>query len=270
MDASDRSDRRPRHGLVAGLAEETRLALLAVQFLTRVPVPAADIFTPERMSRAVRYFPLVGLALGAVLGAVLALGSAVFPPVVAALLAVALGVRLTGALHEDGLADLADGLGGADTRERALEIMRDSRIGSYGTLALGLVMALKVAALAHMGVAVGAWALVAAHGLSRVASLILMLRLPYAREEGKAGFASPGAGRGPALIAAGTVVLALLAVAATAGAGAAVSAAIATAAVTAWMGTMLVRRLAGHTGDALGAVQQLSETAVLLAVLAWV
>ncbi|TCP40789.1 adenosylcobinamide-GDP ribazoletransferase [Rhodovulum marinum] len=251
------------------LAEEARLALLAVQFLTRLPVPVDPGFTPERMTRAIRYFPLVGLGLGLALAAVYGLSALVFPPVVAALLAVAAGVRLTGALHEDGLADLADGLGGGLTRERALEIMRDSRIGSYGAVTLGLVLALKVAALAGLGGAVAVAALVAAHTLSRLATVVMTGRLAYARAEGKAGFASTGPGRDGMRIALATGALALAGLWLAAGSGAAVGAVIAAGIVYLWFEAMLRRRLGGQTGDALGALQQLCETAILLAVLAW-
>jgi len=248
--------------------EERWLILLAVQFLTRLPVPVDPDFSSDRMRRAVRYFPLVGLMLGAVLAAVYALSALVFPPVVSALLVVALGVRLTGALHEDGLADVADGLGGGLTRERALEIMRDSRIGSYGTVTLGLVLAIKVAALAHIGTAVWA-ALIGAQGLSRLATVVMMVRLPYARAEGKAAFAEAGPGRDGMRIALATGAAAAAILAAGAGLGAALTAVIAALVVLIWFERVLRRRLGGHTGDALGAVQQLCETAILLAVLAW-
>ncbi|MGC9418781.1 MAG: adenosylcobinamide-GDP ribazoletransferase [Rhodovulum sp.] len=251
------------------MAEEARLALLAVQFLTRIPVPADPGYTSERMGRAIRYFPLVGLGLGLGLSAVYGLSTVVFPPVVAALLAVAAGVRLTGALHEDGLADLADGLGGGQTRERMLDIMRDSRIGSYGTVTLGLVLALKIAALAGLGGAVAAAALVAAHTLSRLTTVVMSGRLAYARAEGKAGFADSGPGDEGMRIALATGAIALAGLGLVAGSGAALTALIATCILYLWFEAMLRRRLGGQTGDALGALQQLSETVILLAVLAW-
>ncbi|TCO73969.1 adenosylcobinamide-GDP ribazoletransferase [Rhodovulum euryhalinum] len=250
------------------LAEERQLILLAVGFLTRLPVPPDPGYTSERMARATRYFPLVGLGIGAVLAVVYALAALVLPTVVAVLLALAAGVRLTGALHEDGLADMADGLGGGTTRAHALEIMRDSRIGSYGAVALGLVLALKAAALAHLGAGAVA-ALVAAHALSRLAVLLTMARMPYARPDGKAGFSTAGPGQDGMRIALATGLLTVLGLALASGLAAAVSAVLAAAAVTLWLGAMLRRRLGGYTGDGLGAVQQLSETAILLGLLAW-
>ncbi|GAA0294916.1 adenosylcobinamide-GDP ribazoletransferase [Rhodovulum strictum] len=252
------------------LAREARLILLAAGFLTRLPVPPDPAFTPQRMAWATRWFPLVGLGIGAVVALVFWAAALVLPAWVAAVLALAAGVRLTGALHEDGLADVADGLGGGQSREHALEIMRDSRIGSYGTVALVLVLLLKAGALAHLGGAAVA-AMIAAHGLSRVFVVLTMLRLPYARPEGKAGFASAAEiGPGGLGIVLGTGALTALGLAVAAGPGAALSALAAAAAVTLWIGAMLRRRLGGYTGDGLGAVQQLTETAILLGVLAWV
>ncbi|RAP40185.1 adenosylcobinamide-GDP ribazoletransferase [Rhodovulum viride] len=257
----------------ARLGEEARLVVLALQFVSRLPLPADPGYTPDRMRRATRYFPLCGALIGAALGLVYAAAAAVFPPAVAAVLTLAAGVRLTGALHEDGLADMADGLGGGLTRERALEIMRDSRIGSYGAVTLMLALGLKAAALAGLGAAAGGWAaagaLVAAHGLSRLASVIVMVRLPYARTEGKAAFAAAGPGRDGMAIAWGTGTLIALGLWIGAGFGAAATALALAAAVTLWMARMLTRRLGGHTGDGLGAVQQVSEIAILLGLLAW-
>ncbi|AHM04494.1 Cobalamin synthase [Roseibacterium elongatum DSM 19469] len=252
------------------LAEEGQLALMATQFLTRLPLPWAPDYTPERMGRAMRYFPLVGLGIGAALALVYSLASLVFPPLVAALITVALGVRLTGALHEDGLADLADGLGGGATRARVLEIMRDSRIGTYGVVTLALVLGLKVAALAHLDGALAAATLVAAHGLSRLAALVLLLRLPYARPEGKAEFTQAGPGPGGLRLALATGALGLVGLGLVAGPWPALTAGLAATAVFLWLERLLKRRLGGQTGDALGAVQQLTETAILLGVLAWV
>lgn len=250
------------------LIEEGRLALLAVQFLTRVPLPLDPGYTPVRMAHAMRYFPLVGLAIGAVLALVYGLAALVFPPVVAALLAVAAGVRLTGALHEDGLADMADGLGGGLTRARALEIMRDSRIGSYGAVTLGLVLALRVAALAGLGAGAAA-ALIGVHGASRLSTLALAAALPYARAEGKASFASEGLGPLGWSIALGAGGVAALVLVWSAGLVATLTAVVAAVAVTLWLGAMMRRRLGGQTGDGLGAVQQLAETVMLLGLLAW-
>ena len=127
--------------------EQWAVFLLAVQFLTRVPVSSADLFTETRLAAAVRYYPLVGVLVGAVAGAVFWLAQLVFPITLAVVLATVASLWVTGAFHEDGFADACDGLGGGATRERALEIMRDSRLGTYGVSGLGLMLAAKILAL---------------------------------------------------------------------------------------------------------------------------
>ena len=155
------------------------------------------------------------MLIGLFAAAVFLAAHRVFPPVVALLLATAATCLLTGALHEDGLADTADGLGGGATRERALEIMRDSRIGAYGALALGLTLALRVAALAAMPVGLAAAALVAGHGASRASAVLVIATSRYARPDGAGAFTAGGiapARLGLALATA-ALCLALLAVA---------------------------------------------------------
>ncbi|MDA0744712.1 MAG: adenosylcobinamide-GDP ribazoletransferase, partial [Proteobacteria bacterium] len=152
------------------IGREARLFVCALQFLTRLPTPSLRDFQPEWIQQSARWFPLVGQVVGLIAAVILYGAAQVWSPWIAALLAVAAGVAMTGGFHEDGLADTADGLGGGQTRARRLEIMKDSRLGSYGALALGLTLALRVAALAML-VAVSPWmaaaALVASHGLGR-------------------------------------------------------------------------------------------------------
>ena len=125
------------------MRREVALFLTAVQLLTRVPTPGIAGFQPDWVARSARYYPLVGALVGAVAALVLLGAARLWTGALPALLAVAGGVLLTGAFHEDGLADAADGLGGGATRERRLHIMKDSRIGSYGALALGVVLGLS-------------------------------------------------------------------------------------------------------------------------------
>ena len=207
---------------------------------------------PTPLGRAAWCFPLVGLAVGAVVGGVFMAATALgLSDALAGFLGVAAGVALTGALHEDGLADMADGLGAAE-RERALEIMRDGRIGAFGALALGLTLPMRALALAAAGPA----AALAAHALSRGAMAAAMAWTPPARKDGLA--ASAGEARaGWALLLAAGVAVAL-------GWQALPAAALAALGV-AWLAW---RRFGGHTGDALGAVQQLAELAALLALAA--
>ena len=247
---------------------ELAVFALAVQFLTRVPVPAGAAFTPARFAATPRYYPLVGALAGALCAAVYALAQASLTPAVAVLLALAAGLLVTGALHEDGLADTFDGIGGGD-RERALEIMRDSRIGTYGSLALGLVLAIKAAALLGLPPGRAAMALVVAHGLSRLSAVLVIASSRYVRARGVGKPIADGIGAGGLAVAVltGGLLLAWLAVAG--GPAAALGAAAGALLGHMVMRALVERRLGGYTGDTLGAVQQLSELGVYLGLLLW-
>ena len=120
--------------------------LIALRFLTRLPVPFVRTLDPPALSQAMRMFPLAGALVGLMTGAALVLANlALLPQFFAAAAAMAVGALVTGALHEDGLSDVADGFGGGSSREQRLDIMRDSRIGAYGALALGLVILARAA-----------------------------------------------------------------------------------------------------------------------------
>jgi adenosylcobinamide-GDP ribazoletransferase len=262
-------------GLATRALHELRLACVALQFLTRVPVPRWVGFEPAWLQACLRHFPLVGAAVGASAAAVLWAALALWPPTVAAALSVLATVWLTGAFHEDGLADTCDGLGGAVSRARALEIMKDSRIGSYGAVGLVLALVLKVgtvAALADSGAAAAAAALVWGHAASRAAPVLLVWHLPYAGdpEHAKAKpLATQIGGAGVAVALAWMALLAatLLWLLPTLRAPLALSA-VAGLLATLWCARWLRRRLGGFTGDTLGATQQIVELAILLAWLA--
>jgi adenosylcobinamide-GDP ribazoletransferase len=161
----------------AAMRHELRLFFVALQFLTRLPVPRWVGHEPEWLNQSARHFPLVGALVGAAGATVLWGAGTVFPPAVAVGLSMAATLVLTGAFHEDGLADTFDALGGAVSRERALAIMKDSRIGSYGATALVIVLGLKAAALAAMPLALAVPALLIAHTASRAAAVLLIRRL---------------------------------------------------------------------------------------------
>lgn len=224
----------------------------AVAFLTRLPVGHGAL-----TARAAIWFPLVGAALGALVGGA-ALGLAeVVPPLLAGTLAVALELIVTGALHADGLADSADGLGGRD-RERALAIMRDHALGAYGASALVLDLLAKVVALATLAGQGEILPVIAAFAVSRAAVLPLAAALPYARAEGT-GRALDGLPRAAA--AAGVALAAAVAVVepVTLAAG---------ALVVVLVGGLARRRLGGVTGDVHGAAIELTATAALIAAVA--
>jgi adenosylcobinamide-GDP ribazoletransferase len=251
------------------LRREVELFLTAVQYFTRLPVPRDLPWSPERLDASSRWFPLVGALVGGIGAAVFAGAAALWPTSVAVVLSMAATVRATGAFHEDGLADSCDGLGGGVEKARVLEIMKDSRIGTYG--AVGLVLALLAKAallheLARLGTPVVALALVAAHALSRLMALGLMASLPYVRDDGT-GKVKPLANvtaRGPLVVAAvcGLAPLALLG--APAGGAALAGALLATLA----LGRFVHRRIGGVTGDVLGANQQVAELAAYAGALA--
>ncbi|MDX2483682.1 MAG: adenosylcobinamide-GDP ribazoletransferase [Pseudodonghicola sp.] len=245
------------------LARPWRDIALALVLLTRLPLPRLPEAAFARQAQAGWAFPLAGIAVAApacALGAfAIHLG---LPPAVAAGLVLAAQVMLSGAMHEDGLADSADGLWGGMTRVRRLEIMKDSRIGSYGVLALILCTGLRWAALSAL-ISVESWgAVLAAALLSRAGMPALMAALPHARAEGLS-HAVGRPGRGTALSAA---ALALV-VAPLLSGGAAVAAAFWAGLAVLGMGALARAKLGGQTGDILGASQQLAEIAALLAFL---
>src|SRR6266702_2896215 len=172
-----RSRRRRFDAEMSGTGE----FLNALRFMTIVPVPSSDAATaPDWLSHCVKYFPAVRIGIGLVSAAVLLLAGAIWGPIIAALFAVAASIAVTGALHEDGLADTADGFGGGWSVEKRLAIMKDSRIGAYGTLALIFGVALRVMALAEMPLWSAAAALIAAHTAARITPALVMNALPYA------------------------------------------------------------------------------------------
>jgi adenosylcobinamide-GDP ribazoletransferase len=246
--------------------------LLALQFFTRLPVTGRLAewvgFSPQMLRASAAHFPGVGWLVGFVGATVFVLAlqglSGAAGALAAALLSMVATVLLTGAFHEDGLADVADGLGGSADRNRALEIMKDSRIGAFGAIALVL------ASLAGQGVQAVAGAIVGAHVLSRLAPLFLIRWLPYVGDAGasKAKPLADAIGGGALLVGVLWSVPALALVLVTQGSArtAAVVAACAVAALV--MARMFRRRLRGFTGDGLGATQQVCELAIYLA-LAW-
>lgn len=245
------------------MLRQFKLLCCALQFLTRLPAPSFVDFQPDWITRAARYYPVIGLLVGGVGALTLLAAAEVWSNALPALLAIAVGVLITGGFHEDGLADTADGLGGGQTPQRRLEIMKDSRIGTYGALALGLVLALKVAALAALPTSTAALALFAAHGAGRVAAVAAMVTGRHVSDPGSAKYKPAPDGVRPfefliALVL-GAWPLCLLGPAGLAGA--------AVGGVLALLVTLTARRLiGGYTGDVLGALEQACELGVLLGV----
>ena len=233
----------------------------AVQLLTRLPVPAAWV-RAEDVPRGTAWMALVGAAIGALVGGTaLLLTQTGLPPRVALLIGVGAGAWVTGALHEDGLADTADAFGGGHTREDVLRILKDSRIGSFGALALGLALCLRVETLASLPPALWIGASVTAHAGARAAASLVLAALPYARSEGVAGNMTPGARLGActSLLTAGALAWRLLAPTAAA------SAVLATILGALLVGFAARQRIGGQTGDVCGAAAMVAELAVLTA-----
>jgi adenosylcobinamide-GDP ribazoletransferase len=252
------------------------LFLVATQFLTRLPTPVWESFQPSWLSQSARYFPLVGVLVGGInVGTWWLLGHWL-PPAVTVGLMLAVSLLVTGAFHEDGFADTCDGFGGGTTQDRVLAIMKDSRIGAYGAIALCVMLGLKWATYVAIPAAAFPVVVIGAHMFSRWCACGLIWRLRYVRgdEDAKARpLADSIGGRDLALSGA----LGALAVAPCAFAGRlipnavfpALAAAVGASAITTVVVALYFRkRIGGYTGDCLGAVQQLAELAFLLAALA--
>lgn len=240
-----------------------RQFLLAVQFLTRLPVPRGLATTEEELGQATAFFPLVGTIIGGGAAAVFVLANRIVPLPVAVLLALGFATFLTNAFHEDGLADTFDGLGGGWTKDRVLEIMRDSRIGTYGSVALIFLILGKYTFLTALDSGqIWRW-LIVAHTASRWTVLPLCMWLPYARAEGQGKLVARQIGFPALLIGSVTFLLILLLLPWQI----AIVPFAVTAAVVFFSGLYFKRRLGGITGDCLGAANQITEVVLYLTAL---
>ena len=232
----------------------------AVQFLTRIPVRTANAVPHERV---VPWFAVVGALIGAAVGAVAAGLGELVPPSVAAVCAVVVGLLITGAFHEDGLADIADAFGGGMTVERRLEILKDSRHGTYGVAALASSIVVRVVAAASIASTAAVFAgFVAAHTLGRAAAVIALTTAPPASESGLGASVRRDLAPVPTALGLGagaTIVVALTGWWAVPLVGASL---VAMGLVVA----LAVRKIGGLAGDVLGAVEQVVECTVLVVV----
>ena len=266
----------------------------AVRFFTRLPVPAWVGHSQEALDRAARYFPLVGILVGALGGLTFLLAALVLPVSIALLFSMAATLLVTGAFHEDGLSDAVDGFGGGWTKPQVLAIMKDSRIGSYGALAVALMLLAKFNALYELPDEWIAPALVAGHAASRFFSTLLIFSLDYVREDAPPTPQPPPQGGGdggsqaaPAQEIGGAVWAKSKPLAVRMGAGSlavaglfglaplallpwqAALASLGLAALTTFLAARhFVRRIGGYTGDCLGATQQFAELSLYIGILA--
>jgi adenosylcobinamide-GDP ribazoletransferase len=251
---------------------ELRYFFTALGYFTRVPVPRWVGYEPHYLNAAARYFPLVGVLVGGLSALVYLVALRVFPAGVAVLLSMAASLLVTGAFHEDGLADCIDAFGGAYTREDVLRIMHDSRIGAFGAIALVMALALKWQTLAALPPMRAAGLMIAAHAASRTCAISYLATLDYVRAEGKAKPVAQRLSAGAFICAAlsglpwllwpngpgapewrfaGSVVAVLLV-------------------LRVAVGRYFVRRIGGYTGDCLGFAQQVFELSIYLVGLAWI
>ena len=244
----------------------------AVIFLTRVPIPWRKDWPADLDQRAMSWFPIVGALIGGAGGALYwAAAQAGLPPVLSGLVALAGLIWLTGALHEDGLADVADGFGGGRDRAAKLEIMKDSRVGTYGAAALVLSVLARGAALSAIGAPREvALALIGAHAWSRGLLPALKYALPSARPGGVADRQGrPNSARAVAAFVVGLTLAATAIGEMNLGSGAAgLSILLLSGAGVAVLARLATRQVGGVTGDVLGAAQQVAETLFLVAAVA--
>lgn len=251
------------HSLKYRLKKQWNYFLLALGFFTRIPVPSFTDFQESDLNHSAQYFPLIGILVGAVGAFVFWLSDFLLPLEVAVLLSVASTVLLTGAFHEDGLSDAVDGLGGGQGKEQALTIMTDSRIGSYGAIALVLALLTKYQALSYQTATLIPVSIVAGHALSRLCAVLVMFTQSYVKPKGKAKplatqlsvqelFMATFFGLLPMTFLPMKFLAALVPV----------------AMVWLWFSAKIKKRIGGYTGDCLGAMQQLTEIVFYVGLLA--
>ena len=259
-------DFAPRNGARHRIRPVAEL-LVALRFLTRLPIPFVRTLDAPPLDAAMTMFPVAGAIIGALTGSVLILaGIAGLPELLTASLAIAVGLIITGALHEDGLSDVVDGFGGGHTREQRLDIMRDSRIGAYGALALGLLLMAR-ASIYMSFLELPPWGAIILIASAAAFSRALMVDLLWATRPARADGLSVLAGRPTrnrtlvalALGGIGAGLGGSFVLAPAAGAVALIAAGLSLATVRA----LAMRKVGGQTGDVCGAAQVLSELAML-------
>ncbi|TAF44223.1 MAG: adenosylcobinamide-GDP ribazoletransferase [Sphingobacteriales bacterium] len=165
------------------MKKEIRIFLTALMFFTRLPCPASTDHSEEYLNRASKYFTLVGVLVGSLVALSYWLFNFIFSSDISILMAFVVSILLTGAFHEDGFADVCDGFGGGWTKEKILEIMKDSRLGTYGVVGLVLIFGLKYVCLTNISTQIMGITLISAHAISRLTAVSLIYTEQYARED---------------------------------------------------------------------------------------
>lgn len=256
------------------MKRELHIFLTAVMFYTRIPCPKWVDHNPEYLSRATRYFPLIGWIVGGLYAASVLLLMSIFSPIISLLIGLGVSILLTGAFHEDGFADTCDGFGGGWTKDKILLIMKDSRVGTYGVVGMVLLLALKLSATLELTTTSDRMLffilIVTSHSLSRMMAVIVIKAMPYARDEDDQSKAKP--------VATGTISTDFLIATIIS-----IVPFVALLTVAHWHVILTIvpmlllilylmqyfkKWIGGYTGDCLGAVQQLTEVTFLLSSLA--
>lgn len=260
------------------LKKELEYIFAALRFFTRLPVPAWVGHSSEQLNHAARYFPLMGIIVGGIGALVTILAAFVLPISIAIILGMVATLLTTGAFHEDGFADSVDGFGGGWEKQRILEIMKDSRVGSYGAIAISLLLLTKFTALQEIsktqGLTQGLWllciTLIAGHTISRLASTSLLYFLDYVREDelskSKPLAKKISAGEFSIAIITGLIPCALL-LFLWPETIAFLLAIFLVISVTIWAAHYFKHHIGGYTGDCLGATQQITEVVFYLGLL---
>ncbi len=237
--------------------QELEYFLGAIRFFTRLPVPKWVGHSSEALEHSSRYFPTVGLVVGFITAIVFVLTAFFWPKTLAIISTMATTLYITGAFHEDGWADMVDGFGGGWEKQHVLTIMKDSRIGSFGAVALVLMLLTKFFALVETDLLLIPMTLIGGHAFSRLCATSLLYCLDYVRDEGKSKPLATRISRGSLAFAALTAVLPLFFLPPRQSIFAVLLALLATL----WLARMFKRRIGGYTGDCLGATQQFAEVA---------
>ncbi len=253
-----------------GCKRQWQIFLVALAFFTRIPIPENTPYSSERLNQANRYFGAVGIIIGLLTALIYWVFVQKFPIELAVAAAIICGLLLTGAFHEDGLADVFDGFGGGWSVEQKLNIMKDSRLGTYGASALVMMLGCKWAvliALAKIDILLPAGLLIVMHTLSRICAASLIFSYPYVRAD-QDSKVKPLANHQSqhdlwVLIATGLIILLLLPL------EMAISLTLVLLIVRWLCGKWFQQQLGGYTGDCLGAAQQIAELTGYLALLAW-
>ncbi|WP_052353390.1 adenosylcobinamide-GDP ribazoletransferase [Dyadobacter tibetensis] len=254
------------------IRRQLTLLLVALQFYTRIPVPGWVPYAPEYLSKATRFLPLIGWLIGLITAGVWLAFEPITNGSVAVILAMCASVLTTGAFHEDGFADTCDGFGGGWTRDKILLIMKDSRIGTYGSVGLLMVLGLKFTSLQLLAERVEGSAtllllgLMSAHALSRLMAALLIFTLPYARDtdDSKSKPVAEALERSTISTAVIFAILPLMGLYYSSGFVCVFAVLPCLVIITLAMGRYFKKWIGGYSGDCLGAVQQVTEVVFYL------